>query len=271
MDGAVLEQIAQATLAIHGTSRTLPRPTTLLPGFGLEDGYRLAHRINTLRLDRGERQLGRKIGGTNRAIYHLIGATGPSWGFMYDTTMGELPDGAGSFELGDFPLSRIEPEVAVRLGRAPKAGMSEDDILGCIDQVTHGFEFVYSPYGEWAVAMADAVVAYGFHQGFVAGPWIDIRNDRARWGDMLKDFTITLKSSAGTERQGKGSNALGSPVLALKALVEDIAAHPWKLPLRAGEIITTGTLTELMPAIAGESWTTTIDGTPLRGLSVQLT
>jgi 2-oxo-3-hexenedioate decarboxylase len=270
MDGAVLEQIVQATAASHGTSRTLPRPTTLLPGFGLEDGYRVADRVNTLRVARGERQLGRKIGGTNRAIYHLIGATGPTWGFMYDTTMGELADGVGTFELGDFPLSRIEPEIAVRLGRAPEAGMSEADILGCIDEVTHGFEFVFSPYGEWAVAMADAVAAFCFHQGFVAGPWIDIRNDRAHWGTMLKDFSITLKSSAGIERHGKGSNALGSPVLALKALVEDIAAQPWKQPLRAGEIVTTGTLTELMPSIAGERWTTTIDGAPLKGLSVQL-
>jgi 2-oxo-3-hexenedioate decarboxylase len=270
METAVLEDIARRTLASLGTSQTLERPTDLYPGFELEDGYRVAHILNEKRVARGERQLGRKIGGTNRSILKLIGATGPSWGFMYDTAMGALAGGTGDFAVGAFPLSRIEPEIAFRIGRAPQPGMNEAEVLNCIDQVTHGFEFVFSPYGDWKVPMADAVCAFGFHQGFVAGPWIDIADTREEWRELLKAFSIVLTGSSGAERSGSGSNALGSPVLALQALVNDIGGQPWKMPLRPGEIITTGTLTELMPAVAGESWSTSIESAPLAGLSVRL-
>ena len=41
-------------------------------------------------------------------------------------------------------------------------------------------------------------------------------------------------------------------------------------PLRAGEMITTGTLTRAFPVVAGERWSTEIDGFDLPGLSVEI-
>lgn len=114
------------------------------------------------------------------------------------------------------------------------------------------------------------LLRFCLHQGFVAGPWRDVASDRDGWREMLKSFSITLGSSSGVERRGSGSNVLGSPVLALKAIVDELGQHPDRQPIEAGEIVTTGTITELMPVMAGESWTTEIAGAPLAGLSVQL-
>jgi 2-oxo-3-hexenedioate decarboxylase len=68
--------------------------------------------------------------------------------------------------------------------------------------------------------------------------------------------------------RGVGENALGSPLLALAYLVEVLAKQPASPPLAAGEIVSTGTLTDAHPVAPGETWTTQIRGLPLNGLSV---
>ena len=42
------------------------------------------------------------------------------------------------------------------------------------------------------------------------------------------------------------------------------------LDLRAGETVTTGTLTEAMPIAAGETWSTELSGIEVRGLQLRL-
>jgi 2-keto-4-pentenoate hydratase len=49
---------------------------------------------------------------------------------------------------------------------------------------------------------------------------------------------------------------LDSPLLALRRLVELLADDPHNPPLRADEIVSTGTLTLAIPVSAGETWTT---------------
>jgi 2-keto-4-pentenoate hydratase len=41
-------------------------------------------------------------------------------------------------------------------------------------------------------------------------------------------------------------------------------------PVQAGEVISTGTLTELFPVSPGETWSTTIGGIELPGLSISI-
>ena len=263
-----LDEIAAFMLAAYGTSALLERPSSRIHGFSLDDGYAVGHRVRDLRVARGEAVVGRKIGGTNRATYHLTGATGPVWNFMYDTTVHDLAGGKGRFALGDFRQPRVEPELALKLVRAPRAGMSETELLDCVGSVTHCYEIVHSPYSDWQVNLSDVSAAYGLHQALLVGPWRDISANRAEWGERLKTLRITLTGSNGEVRHGVGANAYGSPILALQAAVDDIGQHPDWTPIGVGEIVTTGTLTELLPVQSGDRWTTDIDGAPLEGLSV---
>ena len=268
MTPAELETLTTRLLAAFGTAQQLSRPSDEIQGFSLDDGYAVAHRMRDLRVARGEAVMGRKIGGTNPAMYHLTGATGPVWNFMYATTVHELPGGSGSFALGNFLQPRIEPELALHIARPPQPGMSEAELLDCIDRVSHCFELVHSPYSDWKVRGPDASAAYGLHQALLVGPWHDISTDRPAWAETLKTFAVTLIGSNGEERHGVGANALGSPVLALAAIVDDMRLHPDWTPVGAGEIVTTGTLTELLPVRPGDRWRTRISGAPLDGLDV---
>ena len=52
---------------------------------------------------------------------------------------------------------------------------------------------------------------------------------------------------------------LDSPVLAFAHLAELLASQGAE-PVRAGEVVTTGTLTNAMPIAPGQTWTTAITG-----------
>jgi 2-keto-4-pentenoate hydratase len=65
--------------------------------------------------------------------------------------------------------------------------------------------------------------------------------------------------------QGVGANVLGGPLLSLAHLVELLKKRP-DAPLRAGEIITTGVLTDAHPVSPGETWRTEVGGFP--GLTI---
>ena len=57
-----------------------------------------------------------------------------------------------------------------------------------------------------------------------------------------------------------GANVLGSPLISLGYLVDLLKKQPDAEPLRAGEIVTTGVLTDAHPVAPGETWRTEISG-----------
>ncbi|MGH8689581.1 MAG: 2-keto-4-pentenoate hydratase, partial [Burkholderiales bacterium] len=68
--------------------------------------------------------------------------------------------------------------------------------------------------------------------------------------------------------KGVGANVLGSPLLALAHLVDILRRQPEAPPLAAGEVVTTGVLTDAHPVAAGEVWHTELAGLPLKGLRI---
>ena len=61
---------------------------------------------------------------------------------------------------------------------------------------------------------------------------------------------------------------LDSPLLALAHLVQVLAKQPEAPPLAAGDLISTGTLTDAHPVAPGETWSTEISGLEVRGLEI---
>ena len=59
------------------------------------------------------------------------------------------------------------------------------------------------------------------------------------------------------------------PIQALKYLVRELARHGGE-PLRAGEFVTTGTLTEALPAASGERWRAEAMGADFADIEVRL-
>ena len=248
-----------------------PFSERLAAAFAMPDAYAVTAAVRRRREDRGERPVGRKIGFTNRTIWDTYGVHAPIWGYMYDSTVRELADCAGGVDLASLQEPRIEPEIAFGLAAAPQPDMDEAALLGCVAWVAHGFEIVQSLYPGWRFAAADTVAGFGMHGAYVIGPRRPVAEAPDEgWLEALAAFQIVLRRDGEVAGRGAAANVLGGPLSALRHLVELLADDAHNPPLAAGEVVTTGTLTDAFPVAPGETWHTELDGLPLDGIEVRL-
>lgn len=263
MEDAAIEVHTAELLDAYDSGRQIAPISEGDPGLDAEAAYRIAHEISALREARGERWLGRKIGFTNRTIWPIYGVSGPIWGPVWDTTLHEIGDGLHT--LPPVPEPRLEPEIAFGLKSSPRAGMSETELAKCIDWVSHGFEIVFSPFPGWRFSGADCAAAFGLHGGLYLGPRLPVTQAII---DQLPNFRIALEGPDGKRLTGCGSDVLDGPLQALGYLLDALVTDPGARPVGEGEIVTTGTLTDAVPLIPGDRWTTRIDGIDLPGATI---
>lgn len=267
MDAAA---IARTVLAAIDSGGQIELFTAAEAAFSEADAYRVTAELRTLRMARGERPVGRKIGFTNRNIWKEYGVYRPIWGDVYDTTAADIQAGA-RVQVSQLPEPRIEPEIVLGLERDLTPGMSIDEIARSIGWVAHGFEFVQSIFPGWRFRVADCVADGGLHGRLFVGPKRPLAGaERRTLATGLSALTIELRKNGAIIDTGSGANVLDGPVQALAHLVEVLEKDPLNPPLRAGEIVTTGTLTRAFPVQAGERWSTEIAGYDLPGLHVEI-
>jgi len=262
------EGVAAEVMDALDAGRQIGPFTERMPGFSMADAYRVTAAVRRMRQDRGERQVGRKIGFTNSAIWNEYGVHAPIWGDMFDSTVGEA--GGGAFDLSPLLEPKIEPEIVFGLAAAPTPGMDEMSLLDCVEWVAHGFEIVQSVYPGWRFGGPDTVAGLGMHGGLLIGPRTPVGDwPPGGWMAALADFRITLERNGETVDEGGGANVLGSPMTALRHLVLLLSNDPHNPPLAAGEIVTTGTLTRAFVVAPGETWSTRIEGLPVAGVTAE--
>ncbi len=232
----------------------------------------MADEVRRLRVARGERVVGRKIGFTNTTLWDRYGVQAPIWGSIYDGTLRDRSALAGPVPLAAFVEPRIEPEIVFGLARAPEPGMDAAALIGCVAWAAAGFEIVQSLYPGWRFTAPDTVAAFGLHGLLVVGDRVPIAPDeRSAWLGRLERFSIALLRDGRLADQGGGRNVMGTgPLAALDHLIGVLANDPASQPLTAGEIITTGTLTDALPVAPGQRWQTRIDGLPLPDINLAL-
>lgn len=260
-----IDLLTDRLVASFGTGSAFAR----IPDLDIDTAYAVVNHMRRARALRGETAVGRKIGFTNTTILARYGMAGPIWNHVYDSTV-KMAGSDTTVRAVEFAEPRIEPEIVLRLGRAPEVGMDMTALLGCVDAVAHGFEIVQSVFPGWTFTPAEAVAAFGLHGALIVGPWQTISADQAGWGAALTDFTVTLFRDGVAVDTGHASHVLGGPVKALGYLVAALADRPDCPPLVAGEIITTGTLTDAWPICPGERWTTKLNGIGLDGIALRV-
>jgi len=265
------EKVAREILDAWTARRQIAPLAARMPGFDMGEAYRVTAVMRRLREARGERPIGRKLGFTNRTIWDEYQVFGPIWGDMYETTVRET-SGEAALDLSPYLEPRIEPEIAFGLARAPEPGMDEAALLGCVGWVAHGFEIVQSVFPGWRFAAPDTVAAFGLHGAYVLGPRQPIAQAPAEgWLAALTRFEISLYRDGALMDRGHATTVLDGPLSALRHINETLARDPHNPPFKAGEIVTTGTVTRAFPVAPGERWQTEIHGLPLPGLTLRFT
>lgn len=270
--GESLQWLATDLLRARDGAEITNLPSLRVDNFGLNQGYQVGRLLHEHLLAQGALPVGRKIGFTNPETWKEFNLDTPIWAHMYRNSVHFANKGNFSLSLAGMAAPRIEPEIVIKLKRPILiGGMSDEELVGSLEWIAIGFEIVDSHFPDWRFTAADAVADFGVHAALVVGtPWRIDPAEAQGIVQQLQKLEVVLRKRDEDFAKGIGSNALGSPLLALDHLARVLATQSWAPSLVSGEIITTGTLTPLPYVQKGERWSVEITGAPLAPLTIDL-
>jgi 2-oxo-3-hexenedioate decarboxylase len=125
--------------------------------------------VRELRIARGERPVGYKIGFTNRTIWPRYGVYAPIWGIVWDTTHAQC-NGHASVSLARLCQPRLEPEIMFGMSATPPADTTLEQLFACVEWLAPGFEIVQSHHANWKFSAAEAVADGSLHARLFEAP-----------------------------------------------------------------------------------------------------
>ena len=261
--------IASQLISAYDRSETLEPFTSADSSFDMAQGYAVLHEILRRRLAQGWQPVGRKIGFTNRSIWPRYNVDRPLWAHVWSSTVHFAENGSTEISLTPFVQPRIEPEVVFKLRSGVPVTDDPNLVLESIEWIAAGFEIVQSHFPNWKFKAPDCAAGFGLQGALIVGSpvAVDANNRRALVG-LLELFTLTLRRGDHVMETGIGASVLGNPALALSHLAGALADQPQFPTLAAGEIVTTGTLTDALPIIPGETWSSDYGSLRIPGIEV---
>jgi 2-oxo-3-hexenedioate decarboxylase len=238
----------------------------------LNAAYAVESEIVTLRKQASHQTAGLKVGYANKAVWRILKLETLVWAHMYDDTVHYAGADDAELALPFYRSPKIEPEIVFRLKHPITAGgLEAAAILEHVDWLAIGFEIIDCPFPDWQFKPADFVAAFGLHLALAIGQPLKIETERIpELVSALANFKIRVSRDCQFVEEGAGKNSLRSPALCLAELAGAVLRQPGASPLAAGDLVSSGTLTNGHRAARGETWHAAVDGLPLSGLTLQL-
>ena len=222
------------------------------PGITIDDAYRIQLAIIARKLEReGVRHVGKKIGVTSEIVQKMFAVDQPDFGHLTSEMM--LRDG-DSVPTDRMLQPRAEGEIAFVLKKDLRGpGLKPADVLAATDRVLACFEIVDSRIRDWKIKIEDTIADNAssgmlvVSDGGAAAERVDLLGCRMR-----------LEKNGEVVGTGTGAASMGSPVTAMTWLVNTLGERG--ITLRAGEIVLSGSLGPLVPAVRGDRMHLAIEG-----------
>ena len=252
-------------LAHHDANTSWPHGC----GLTLQEAYEHQLAVRELRVARGERPRGFKVGFTNRTIWARYGVYAPIWGTVWDTTL-RFCEGRGELDIAGCSEPRLEPECVFGIAATPPAHAGLDELFASIAWFAPGFEVVQSHMPGWKFVAADTVADGGLHGRLLVGPRRPVREvaaSAAEFESRLAQAHVTLHHGDEVKDRGVGANVLDGPLHAVLHFLNALRDCPGAPDLARGDVVTTGTWTDAWPVQPGQRWRAHFDA-PLSDLEV---
>ena len=221
-------------------------------GLTIDDAYAISLAILARRERAGERVIGKKIGVTSAAVQNMLGVHQPDFGFLTDRM--QVADG-GTVRIRDSLIQpRAEAEIALILKSALKGpGVTPAAVLEATQHIAPCFEIVDSRIANWDIGIVDTVADNASCGVFVLGaPRVDPRSHD------LASLRARVSKNGQPLYEGLGSAVQGSPLASVAWLANTLGAYG--VALGAGDIILSGSLVPLEPALAGDRFHVELEG-----------
>jgi len=241
------------------------------PAFDLTAAYAVEAELVRLRRAEGRTTVGRKVGYANKAIWRALKLETLVWAHMYDDTVRYAAGDEATLSIGHMCSPKIEPEIVLKVARSIGDARDAADVLPAVEWIALGFEVIDCVFADWKFQPADFVAAFGLHAALIVGKPRRIESaEMPALVDQLAQFKVRLLRNGEVVEEGGGRNSLRSPALCLGELAAAISRRTPDDPLSAGELVSSGTLTESRPIAAGETWTATVNGLDRPSLTLRV-
>jgi 2-keto-4-pentenoate hydratase len=179
---------------------------------------------------------GWKIAATSLAGQRHINVDGPLAGRLLAERL--IEDGA-TVALAGNRIRVAELEFAFRFGedlRPRSDPYTVEEVMDAVATLHPAIELPDSRFSDYtAVGTAQLIADNACAHLFLPGPAVE-----TEWRHIdLATYEVSAVVNGATEQRGVGSNVLGDPRIALTWLVNELSGLG--IPLRAGEMVTTGT------------------------------
>ncbi|MER5477561.1 fumarylacetoacetate hydrolase family protein [Streptomyces sp. NPDC002734] len=245
-----IDRIARELFEAKRDVYTVPYVSPRLPERDLDAAYAISAEFAALReRELGVRRVGRKVGLTNPLVQARVGIDEPDYGVIHD----DMVHASGV----RLPLSRynrllIEAEVAFVL-KNDVLDATRESVEAAIDHVTPAFEVVDFRYGGSVGQIVDTIADNAGCSGVVLG------EERHPYGEVdLTQVEMVITGGGAEITRGVGSNVLEDPVNAIVWLAA--TALRTGEPLRAGEVLLSGSIGYIEPWPADVECVATITG-----------
>jgi 2-oxo-hept-3-ene-1,7-dioate hydratase len=207
------------------------------PDMTMADAYAVQRAWLDLKLRRGRRVIGHKIGLTSRAMQQAVGIDEPDSGFLLDDMV--FPDG-GRVPTGRFIGLRVEAELAFILAKPLTGpGCTLSDVLGATDVVTPALEildtriFRVDPETKRTRTVLDTISDNAANAGIVLGgrPFRPLDHD-LRWIGAI------CQKNGRVEETGLAAGVLNHPAMGVAWLADRLAETGEEL--KPGDIVLAG-------------------------------
>jgi 2-oxo-3-hexenedioate decarboxylase len=267
-----IHRLALDLVAAYAERRPLTTPPSARDGLDLTTAYAVEGELVRMRCAAGRRTVGVKVGYANKAIWRVFKLDTLVWAHMYDDTVHQASANEATLSLAHMISPKIEPEVVFKM-KAPLGADVTDAgaALAAVEWLALGFEIIDCPFADWKFQPADFVAAYGLHAALIVGePRAVTAANMPELLQQLPAFRVRLSKDGQLVQEGWGRNSLRSPALCLAELARAMAKQDGGETLAAGDVVSSGTLTESTPIQPGATWTAAVEGIDLPALTLHV-
>jgi len=249
----IIQHYARALDEAEQSRQQIEALTQTHPNMTLEDAYRVQQAWINMKLARGRKKIGKKIGLTSRAMQLAMKIDEPDFGVLLD-------DMAFENECELVSDNFLDPRVEVEFGFKLKKTLSGEALsLENVLQATHYIQpmleiiaarsYRVHPQTNYTRTIYDTISDNAASAAFIVG---GEKIDPAQLADEidLARAGAVLYRNGEVEETGLGAGILGHPANALIWLAKRLA--PFGETLQAGEVILAGSFTRPVVCRAGD-------------------
>jgi 2-keto-4-pentenoate hydratase len=256
MSAPIIQTLAEKLDAAMRTGAPLPHFDVSESINSLADAYAIQSAWTAMRVARGEKIMGRKIGLTAKAVQEQLGVDQPDYGTLWQSSFHEAKNGAVTIAASDFIAPRIEGEIAFLIGKSlDRPGIMPADVLAATEACALGVEIVDSRIADWKIKFFDTIADNASYGGFTLGPW-----DRKLRDADLAAIGMTISQNGAPVAEGTGAAVLGGPAISCAWLANKLLE--FGVSLKPGDVVISGALMKMIPFKAGDRFIFDLAGQP---------